>query len=48
MRPIAIERGSGGGGSVVGSWVLGVVEHGRRSDIGAGLDDRRAQRQHRG
>jgi hypothetical protein len=48
MRPIAAECDGGGGGSAVDSWALGAVEHGRRSDMEARLDGRRARRQHRG
>jgi hypothetical protein len=48
MRPVAVERGGSRGGSTVGSRALGVVEHGRRPDTEAGLDDGCAQRRHWG
>jgi hypothetical protein len=48
MRPIAVEHDCGGGGSAMGSRVLGVVERGRRPNTKVGLDGERAQRQHRG
>jgi hypothetical protein len=48
MRPIAAEHDSGGGGSAMGSRVLGVVERGHRPDTKVGLDGERAQRQHQG
>jgi hypothetical protein len=48
LRPIATERGGGGGGSAVGSQTLGALERGHRPDTKVGLDGRRARRQYQG